>query len=279
MCRTQSWIGWRAPVLALATIALAASAAGAAQMTSGLAYGTTGSIGTEGMLGMPAVRFHSVDHGKQGLGASFSLGEFEVSAAVRSPDHDLRWDAVHPHVQRPFGSRGSAARRPREPLRDGLRLGQAEPAGDSRRPVVPARPVGVGSSIPDRGRDPYPGPQPAAEREPGPDPGDGTVRSRAVPRAVLLGPVPRRRRVRRIAPPDRSLAQGRPPGPHVPNPAGPPTPRPPAPPCRGAFFRTWPTFTAAPGTQARTPRSLISGADRIFCATPLQFINAGSQSQ
>ncbi len=80
MCRTQSWIGWRAPVLTLATIALAASAAGAAQMTSGLAYGTTGSIGTEGILGMPAVRFHGVDHWTQGLGASFSLGEFEVSA-------------------------------------------------------------------------------------------------------------------------------------------------------------------------------------------------------
>jgi hypothetical protein len=80
MCRTQSWIGWRAPVLALATIALAASAAGAAQMTSGLAYGTTGSIGTDGMLGMPAVRFHGVDHWTQGLGALFSLGEFEVSA-------------------------------------------------------------------------------------------------------------------------------------------------------------------------------------------------------
>ena len=73
-------------------------------------------------------------------------------------------------------SRGSAARRPREPLRDGFRLRQAEPAGDSRRPVVPARPVGVGPSIPDLGRDPYPGPQPAAEREPGPDPGDGAVR-------------------------------------------------------------------------------------------------------
>ena len=80
MCRMQSWIGWRAPVLALATLALAASAAGAAQMTSGLAYGTTGSIGTDGMLGMPAVSFHGVDDGTQGLGASFSLGEFEVSA-------------------------------------------------------------------------------------------------------------------------------------------------------------------------------------------------------
>ena len=279
MCRTQSWIGWRAPVLALATIALADLAAGAAQMTSGLAYGTTGSIGTEGMLGIPAVRFHSVDHGKQGFGAMFSLGEFEVSAPS---DHQTTTYAGTPFTLT-YNDHSDPGAPPL--VAQGNLFGTVSGLG---RPNLLATldgqsflldPSESGLQYRDLGTDPYPGPQPAAEREPGPDPGDGTVRSRAVPRAVVLGPFPRRRRVRRIAPPDRSLAPGLTARPPVRNPAGPPTPRLPAPPCRGAFFRTGPTFTAASGTLARTPPSLISAKIEYFRETPLQFINAGSQSQ
>ncbi len=79
MCWTQSWIGWQASLLALASVALVASGAEAAPITSGSAYHTSASIGSDQVIGTPVLRFQEVDHGTVSPGAPFSLGDFVMS--------------------------------------------------------------------------------------------------------------------------------------------------------------------------------------------------------